>query len=423
MALMPGAFPWDHPRFLANRVLPALVLGLVVAAMGAARFRNWSRLRAIVLSLALLWLAAGAAAMICFPQSGGLIGGVGCVGSAMLIASAFQAEMRLAPLRRTAVAFALLGIAIGFSFPFTQIAPPADTHPANVDIPALAKPSQASAARAPATLRISELATVTPADGVVSMQNGRLFLSIQPLLTFASRSPDGCWVNLAPRSFRRSAKIRRLIAWQEEPAGFLYADDDESLLSVTGGDAEVTIEALSHLPAPVHSHLNSFCQITIAGHHRLSISFSPCADKKIEVLPRDYPVGRPARCAYLDAGGMFHVVQASSGEKGPFRKLAGGRMGRGEALTITLFDGATPIGRITLDDWSAQLSTQLSPTAGYGLPVNAIEFSLEGDRADAPAALWITLAGTSVGRGWDSVTHRAGTYRNRMHVELIQAGK
>jgi hypothetical protein len=34
-------------------------------------------------------------------------------------------------------------------------------------------------------------------------------------------------------------------------------------------------------------------------------------------------------------------------------------------------------------------------------------------------AIWITLAGTSVGRGWDSVGHKQGIYRNQMTIESL----
>jgi hypothetical protein len=33
------------------------------------------------------------------------------------------------------------------------------------------------------------------------------------------------------------------------------------------------------------------------------------------------------------------------------------------------------------------------------------------------ATLFITLASTSVGRGFDSVGHTSGTYRNRMRIQ------
>jgi hypothetical protein len=86
--------------------------------------------------------------------------------------------------------------------------------------------------------------------------------------------------------------------------------------------------------------------------------------------------GLPSRLAYLDAQGGFHVVQATSGEKGLFHPLASGRLDRGQPLTITILDRDQPVASLTLLDWSSQASTELSPTAGWGLPQNAIEFSL-----------------------------------------------
>lgn len=88
-------------------------------------------------------------------------------------------------------------------------------------------------------------------------------------------------------------------------------------------------------------------------------------------------------------------------------------------LEITIYDEGTAVARIVLEDWARQASRQLSPTAGWYLPANAIEFSLLGDAPHSSGALWITLAGTSMGRGWDSVGHRTGTYRNRVQLESL----
>jgi hypothetical protein len=181
----------------------------------------------------------------------------------------------------------------------------------------------------------------------------------------------------------------------------------------------ISIDAATRLDRPVFSHLNSFCDIEVRGHRRLALQFSPCGGKRIEVLRFDYPFGRPARFAYVDEARRFRVVEASSGEKGPFRILAEGRLERSTSLEITLCDEDRAIGRLTLLDWSAQVSTQLSPTAGWGVPENAIEFSLSGNEPTSPASLFITLAATSVGRGWNSVGHAAGTYRNRIAIEPV----
>ena len=54
--------------------------------------------------------------------------------------------------------------------------------------------------------------------------------------------------------------------------------------------------------------------------------------------------------------------------------------------------------------------------AGWGLPVNAIEFQRDGP----VVSLYLTLAATSVGRGWDSVGHAAGVYRDRLVIEPLR---
>jgi len=197
-----------------------------------------------------------------------------------------------------------------------------------------------------------------------------------------------------------------------------YEDDGRSRLQVSAADNEknVRIEALSHLPYAVYSHLNSFCRLRIFGSGSLALSFSPCPDV-VEIKPSDYPAGRPARLAYLDVEDVFRVVEAHSGEKGPFRILTEGVLRANDPLRITVHMDGQSACRITLRDWARQASRQLSPTAGWGLPENAIEFSLYSGGASSEAGIFVTLAGTSVGRGWDSVGHAAGTYRNAMTIE------
>lgn len=91
-------------------------------------------------------------------------------------------------------------------------------------------------------------------------------------------------------------------------------------------------------------------------------------------------------------------------------------MARSDALTITLYDAGHPAGEVVLDDWAVQADTSLSPTAGWGVTMNSIEFQRSDDDPASTASIWITLGGTSVGRGWDSVGHAAGTYRNRLRI-------
>jgi hypothetical protein len=129
------------------------------------------------------------------------------------------------------------------------------------------------------------------------------------------------------------------------------------------------------------------------------------------------PIGRPARFAFVQRDRTFRVVEASTGEKGPFHTLARGYFAADDSLAINLFDQGRAVGSITLADWAFQADTTLSPTAGWGVPVNAVEFSLSAGAPTSPASIFITLAGTSVGRGLDCVGHRPGTYRNRIRCE------
>jgi hypothetical protein len=229
-----------------------------------------------------------------------------------------------------------------------------------------------------------------------------------------SRSPDRGWTLLAGAN-DRIGPPRRYAG--SSANAYHYAGEEPAILRLAtpSGDT-LHIEAETVLPAAVYSHLNSFCAMEISGHHRLFIAFSPIPEQRIEVTFSEYPVGRPSRFAYLDGAYDLHVVEAESGEKGPFTELARGPLAAGSSLGLTLFDDQQPIAHLDLADFAAQASTQASPTAGWGVPENAIEFSLSRDRADAPAMIFITLAGTSVGRGWDSVGHAPGLYRNRIDI-------
>jgi hypothetical protein len=185
----------------------------------------------------------------------------------------------------------------------------------------------------------------------------------------------------------------------------------------------VFLEAWTRLDARVYSHLNSFSWLLIDGHRALGVGFSPCPAQVIALTHADYPSGAPARFAYLDRYDVFRVVQASDAEKGPFTTLCEGKLARGQPLSVVLYELTTvphqPLAIIDFDDWSSQLSTQLSPTAGCGVAENAVEFGLGDERPSSTAHLALTLAGTGIGRGWDSVAHAPGVYRNRVRIQRL----
>jgi hypothetical protein len=210
------------------------------------------------------------------------------------------------------------------------------------------------------------------------------------------------------RSLARSAKT---------PTGFraAYADDGESTLVVHEDATGVDIAAVSALAAPVYAHLSSFTTIYLS--FEATLSFGPTGATRFPIEPADYPSGRPAKLAYLDDDLDFHVIRARDAEKGPFSELAAGRLGRGEPLILELRPRDDSAGcRLVVTDWSSQVSTERSPSAGWGVSQGSIQFA---SRLGVGFVV-LTLADTGPGRGFDSVGHAAGTYRNQLRVEPLR---
>lgn len=379
-ALLPGGFPLLHGRCYANRLFPALIV-LSVAAALALRIRRSRMLAAALGIFPGLWLGAALSAAVAFPESGGSVAIVAAV-VALVLSLAVAARCLRQGWSWLVACCSLAAVLAGAGFVLAQRAPAPSTHPFT-----------------------EALSGERPQDspGRYTFLAGGVSIVVSPRLEFGSRSPDGFWTVFAP-----PAKV----------AVFDFVRD-ERVRNVSAG--VTSIEAITRLDEAVYSHLNSFSRVSIAGHRRLGLRFSPCPERTVEVVHSEYPFGAPARLAYLDANGRFRVVQASDAEKGPFATLAEGPLARGQPLAVTLVDIGTPrkdLATIVFRDWSRQLSTELSPTAGWGLPQNALEFGLASSDAASEAYLSLTLSGTSVGRGWDSVGHRAGAYSNRIEVQL-----
>ncbi len=413
---MAGGFPLYHSHFLSNRALPALLTACSLAGIATA-FRNQPRWNsALLLGLGCCWASAALTTLLLFPQSGVHLAIVGAIGAAILIRSALRTH-RPDPKSPTTLAILFPLVLVGMLLPWTQRAAPASTHPLNPELPSF--PSSSGLPAPPHWIPLGTHAQFMPETGSLRLVHQGCTLNVDPLLTFHSRSPDRFWTLFAPRDFH-GPPPRSLTAWQTlsnriHTVYTGFGTDRIEATRTTNDTVELT--AFTRLADAVHSHLNTFTEVTITGHQRLSLRFSPCPDIPIEVRTMEYPRGLPARLAYLDSQGGFHVVQATSGEKGPFHPLASGRLSRGEPLTLTILDRDQPVASLTLLDWSSQASTEPSPTAGWGLPQNAIEFSLSDPDPASPATLFITLASTSVGRGFDSVGHTPGTYRNRMRIQ------
>jgi len=416
--LLPGGFPLVHARFFANRVLPVLVVAsvFVVAVQAARRSRSLPTLLIVYPSS---WLGVALASGIAFPESGRRVA-LAAVFVALLLALGLAESWwrKGAPPRRAWLA-GLPAAALGAGFLLAQRAPEPST-----------RPFAAAVARDPGSERemvafdagnAVELAPwlrVGPSSGRIVVQEGAIGIVVEPRLEFISRSPDRFWTVFAPA---RQAELPAIVRVERTDVELRVDDADGGSLRVQATSAgTAAIEARTLLEAPVYSHLNAFARLSVTGHRRLGLRFSPCPEVVVEVVHSDYPFGAPARLAYLDARGTFRVVQASDAEKGPFTTLGEGALERGAPLGIVLVElgdsSRRELATIVFRDWSLQLSTELSPTAGWGLPQNALEFGRASSEPTSTAYIYLTLAGTSVGRGWDSVGHRAGVYTNRIEI-------
>jgi hypothetical protein len=398
LALLPRGFAVDDIHLWSNTIIPAIASLAVAAALISWVFWRWSaRVVSILIGAAAGgWISAVVTGAVLFPSSMTLARiAVPAVVALLLVALAWWSSERKL---RSLVAL-LTGAGLGAVEILAQRAPLPSTRPAGgtlVDV--RGEPSNEDVS----------VSQITAPCG-----NNRLRL--YPLLTFLSRSPDRTWSLLSPDE---PGARRELSHFVKTPSGFraAFIDDGESTLVAAGDDNGLDLEAVSKLDSPVYSHLNAFTTIEVP--FDATLSFSPTASTRFPIEPADYPSGRPARLAYLDAALAFHVVRADDAEKGPFSELAEGQLGRGEPLILELRprNDSDSGCRLIFKDWSSQVSTEPSPTAGWGVPQNSIQFFSRG----GPGVVVLTLAETGPGRGFDTVGHAAGTYRNRLRVEPIR---
>jgi hypothetical protein len=408
--LMPGGFPSSSPHFWVNQIaapLAAMVFGVALLARGKL---SETVLPPILATIPLFWMAFGISARLTFPQSFGSLWYLPFFGGALLA----WLWSRQFPVRQRPIwlipTLAVAAAISGWTLPGTQRAPDPSTRPSGGALPPL--PSGATDHK---LIKLSRDAQLRPGDGRVVVKRDAVVLNVQPMLTLADRSPDRFASSMAPDGLS-SATVRKLVGRLHDGARWLlaYKDEDASTLEVTARDGVVQLDALSRLPRPVFSHASSWCELTVQGHKKLTVSFSPAPQQRIEVAT----ASEPPRFAYLDESGTFHVVQAEARQHGPYRDIATGKLGRDQPLTLTLFDSDKPVFTVALADWAQQLSTALSPTAGSGIPVNSIDLQRGGDSDGSPVLITLSLAGTTIGRGTQTVGQASGVYHDRVTVTL-----
>ncbi len=414
--MMPHGFPLDHTRFWMNQVLPwagvAMGAGLVFSAA-----IQLPRLFSVLVYLVPAVIFGSTAAMFAlYPTSAQGVWYFGLVPGGLTWAAAWLA-VRAVSVGAINITISLIaGVSLGLFMFGSQRGELPSTVPANILMPAVASGKQSSRTH----FNFAPGVDVQPDLGRISAHAGALRLSIYPWINFDSRSADRFWVLFSPSKMLLPPD-RWLASSISGPDGawLKFAGSEPAVIHLpqSQDSNRIAINAYTDIASPVYSHVNTYAHVDVIGHRRLKLVFSPVPGKPVEVMPADYPYGRPLRFAYLGADGIFRIVEASSGEKGPFREIGSGPLMRGAPLSVTLLDNGRPAARIVLQDWSSQLSTALSPTAGWGVPVNGIEFSRASDKPESSVNIYITLASTSIGLGFDTVGHKPGKYANRMQIE------
>lgn len=415
--LMPGGWPWTSAPMYVYRLLP-IVMGVLILASLLLKAESL-RAKSIDL-LRFLWLAGAGWCLYEASPSFVKLGIVAfLVGIVLIIASRHQA-VRMT-WRGTA---GMLAVSVAMTSPVIHVL----RSPAPSTVPHGQFPEDLGSLEPVRTsVQIGDLARLDPTQANITFTVGRRFVQVEPLLTFGQRSPDATWTVLASRSGRRQPdREYDGLAHRDGAvvAGYTDRVEGESVLA----DSRLTItpvnsrsfaiSADTRLWRPVFSHLNTFTQVTLAGHKRLRIAFSAIPGRQFDVMYAGYPAGSPAQFVYVGTDRRLHIARARSGEKGPFSELGSGDLEG--PLVISFFDGDEPIFDVELIDWADQASTELSPAAGWSVPQNAIEFGLLSEDPRSPATIFVSLASTSVGRGWSSVGHAEGVYRNRIVIRTAR---
>jgi hypothetical protein len=260
---------------------------------------------------AAFWTSTGLMFMACFAEEGLFIATLCGVMALLFVLPARTLGLHIV---------GIIAVPIAVLTPLAMIAPPPSTHPG---------------ARAQLDATISSPPV---------LRTGHLVMTVDPTLSVDDSSRTGFQTLFGPGPLPISS----------------------TSTSRQRGDLRV-IEGHSTLTAPIYAHLSTYSSLLITGYDNLQVVFSPCPKITFPVEPADCPWGAPRKLAYVTEDRRFVVAIARTAEKGPFTTLCEGQLDAHQPLTLTFKDGDEPIVAVTWLDYAAQLSTDLSPAAGYSL--------------------------------------------------------
>ena len=447
--LLPRGFPWWSRPFIEQQVL---IPGIVLVSWGAA-ISLIRRLRRGIFCLYLLlggWLGIGLIHIIWFPVfflPGKLIvagiGSLGMIGGMLWLIlfgwlRSLHAEHSF-PIRGVLAWLAMcIGILIPFLIVFISQAGPAQTTPAQV-IPKLGSLSEMSTLsdqeQAILVGGVSEAVQVrlnrSQATIEIATPNG--VLEIWPFMNFFSISQNRFWAVWGNRD-RSYPKIEGVNRGQSAGADALYgvwsAKSRKSWLKPGELSGEILIEqrrtetpameirvtTITRLTRQIDTHQSSYCGLNWSGDIPITLSIGHERPYSWVPTASDYPFGAPATFITVMNDRVL-LLKASSAEKGPFETLAAFPK---EDPVFRIMAANHPVCQIVLEGFVAQASQELSPTAGWGIPVNDIFLEATQFKAAQPSGVWLgfNLAATGVGRGFHAVGTGAGTYVSILRVSI-----
>ncbi|MFO0893198.1 MAG: hypothetical protein U0790_29175 [Isosphaeraceae bacterium] len=318
--LQPGGFPVWHPRFWINGVVPTVVLAWSVGSLRVLHRRRSAEFLSWLSPWPALWAGLAVAGRVAFPVT------LKASWLAPVAGSSLLALCLVALLARTRSSISLAGtVAAGVGFFIGVIGilaqrPPAPTaSPLPADGPTAKEERPAGNGRG---LALPTGAMVDARGASIQFRHPPLTIFVSPLLRFLSRSPDGCWTVFVPRDLREEREPRLLPngTGGEQPGShwsYLLPGQGRAWLRVDPRETTqgVDIEAVTNLERPVHSHLNSFCDLEVRGHRRLFLTFSPRPEPGS--TEPDYPGGAARPVRLRDRGRRFRVAEAVKRRRRP----------------------------------------------------------------------------------------------------------
>ncbi len=275
-------------------------------------------------------------------------------------------------------------------------------------IQVLARRPRTPAGTRPLNLAAPESSKATPPPQRLRFDCAGRRVDVLPFLSFESTSRDGFWPRAGPPDILEGPPEATLCA-----------------LQVEAQDGGLTLEASTELPHAVHSHLNRFLELQLRGFDAPTLAFDALGPTPFPLKPFDYPHGRPAHFAVVTEGGELRVARGSDAEKGPFVELGRGLVPSDGVLSLALLDGAVHIAHVDVDGFVAQADLGPSPTAGFGMPANVLQFGVPPRQPPGEATpvgvLHLSLAESGIGEGLDTVTHAAGRYWLRVALRCEAA--